>query len=140
MFGADFRAIVTDPFVARRRQEQSETLSEFSTRNDRDAAKPPRRTRGQRLAIAGFLGAFGLTILTVILTALWARSPDAHEPRPAAPSNGAPASPSVVPESRVERRAREDAAREEAAPEGADAAQEAAGTKDAGDPPANAAR
>lgn len=59
--------------------------------HDGDSADRPRPTRGQRIAAAAFLGAFGLTILTVLLTGLaglWVRSPrsqaDAEPPPPAA--------------------------------------------------------
>jgi hypothetical protein len=40
------------------------------------AKKKP--TTGQRLAAFTFLGAFGLTVLTVVLTGLWVRSPIAR--------------------------------------------------------------
>jgi hypothetical protein len=43
------------------------------TQSVRAAPAPP--TRAQRIAAFAFLGAFGLTILTVILTGLWVRSP-----------------------------------------------------------------
>ncbi|HVY64295.1 MAG TPA: hypothetical protein VHH11_05670 [Gammaproteobacteria bacterium] len=42
----------------------------------RAAATPP--SRGQRIAAFAFLAAFGLTILTVVLTGLWVRSPAAR--------------------------------------------------------------
>jgi hypothetical protein len=49
-----------------------------------DDQKRVRPTRAQRLVAMGFLGAFGLTILTVLLTGLWVRSPKArHEEPPA---------------------------------------------------------
>jgi hypothetical protein len=41
-------------------------------------AVPPAPTLAQRLTAYTFLGAFGLTILTVILTGLWVRSPMAR--------------------------------------------------------------
>lgn len=43
-------------------------------RSDEHADRP-RPTRAQRIVAAGFLGAFGLTIITVLLTGLWVRSP-----------------------------------------------------------------
>jgi len=58
-----------------------------------------RPTRGQRIVAAGFLGAFALTILTVLLTGLWVRSPGAHRgsgPPPAA-ADQAPPAPAVAP-------------------------------------------
>jgi hypothetical protein len=42
---------------------------------------PFRPTLAQRITAWAFIGAFGLTILTVLLTGLWARAP---RPRPAA--------------------------------------------------------
>lgn len=69
------------------------------TRNDNENRVRP--TRGQRLVAFGFLGAFGLTILTVLLTGLWVRSPK-HEALPAveeveqpARSTGASAPPTA---------------------------------------------
>jgi hypothetical protein len=59
--------------------------------------KRTRPTRAQRLVAFAFLGAFGLTILTVLLTGLWVRSPNAHRAtqldaaEPAAPERPAPA-------------------------------------------------
>jgi hypothetical protein len=47
-----------------------------------DDKKRTRPTRAQRLVAAGFLGAFGLTILTVLLTGLWVRSPHARRDEP----------------------------------------------------------
>jgi hypothetical protein len=41
----------------------------------RTSEKP---TTGQRLAAFTFLGAFGLTVVTVVLTGLWVRSPHAR--------------------------------------------------------------
>jgi hypothetical protein len=56
----------------------SPNMSEHSTRDDPETAKPPPPTRGQRLAAAAFLGAFGLTILTVLLTGLRVGAPSAR--------------------------------------------------------------
>lgn len=42
----------------------------------------PRPTRAQRITAAGFLGAFGLTIVTVLLTGLSVRSPRSSEDAP----------------------------------------------------------
>jgi anti-sigma factor RsiW len=45
------------------------------------AVKPSsRRTIGPRLVAAGFVSAFAASILTVVLTGLWVRSPDARRP------------------------------------------------------------
>ena len=41
------------------------------------AARPAPR-RASRIVAAGFLGAFGLTVLTVLLTGLWVRAPRSH--------------------------------------------------------------
>ena len=52
-----------------------------------DTDKPPPPTRAQRLAAFGFLGAFGLTILTVLLTGLRVGAPAAgHVLHPAPPA------------------------------------------------------
>ena len=40
--------------------------------------EPFRPTLGQRITAWAFIGAFGLTILTVLLTGLWARAPRPH--------------------------------------------------------------
>jgi hypothetical protein len=42
-------------------------------RPDSAVPQPPRPTRAQRLAVAGFLIAFGLTILTLLFTAFYPR-------------------------------------------------------------------
>jgi hypothetical protein len=45
--------------------------------------RPPRPTRAQRLAVAGFLAAFGLTIITVLLTGYFVRlAASRHRPEP----------------------------------------------------------
>jgi len=44
------------------------------------AAEHRKPTRGQRAAAFGFIGAFGLTMLTVVLTGLYVRSPRARAP------------------------------------------------------------
>jgi hypothetical protein len=67
-------------------------MSEQSTRTDRDKQEPP-PTRAQRLAAFGFLGAFALTILTVLLTGLKVGAPSARHvlhPGPPAAETGAP--------------------------------------------------
>jgi hypothetical protein len=48
--------------------------------NSKDQRTRP--TRAQRLIAFGFLGAFGLTILTVLLTGLWVRAPHARRDEP----------------------------------------------------------
>ena len=50
--------------------------------NSDDNDKRFRPTRAQRLVAFGFLGAFGLTILTVLLTGLWVRAPHARRDAP----------------------------------------------------------
>ena len=59
----------------RRTRETQSNMSEHSDRKTDDTAKLPPPTRAQRLAAAGFLGAFGLTILTVLLTGLKVGAP-----------------------------------------------------------------
>jgi hypothetical protein len=49
-------------------------------RNDAKAAEPPKPTRGQRAVALGFIGAFAATMLTVVLTGLYVRSPSARAP------------------------------------------------------------
>jgi hypothetical protein len=44
----------------------------------RSEPEPFRPTLGQRITAWAFIGAFGLTILTVLLTGLWARAPRPH--------------------------------------------------------------
>jgi hypothetical protein len=108
-------------------------MSEPSTQTGLDKAKPPPPTRAQRLAAFGFLGAFALTILTVLLTGLKVGAPAArHVLQPAPPaaetgvpsrraeapsgsSNAAPSAQPVPPPSFGETRTTEDAAREDAA-------------------------
>ncbi len=104
-------------------------MSEHSKKTDVDNAKLPPPTRAQRLAAFGFLGAFGLTIVTVLLTGLSVGAPNARhifQPAPAATqssspdarsetsswgsSRAAPTAPPAVSESRTN----EDAAREDA--------------------------
>jgi hypothetical protein len=54
-----------------------------------------RPTRAQRIVAAGFLAAFALTIITVLLTGLWVRAPHSRGATPAAgaaePQRTAPA-------------------------------------------------
>jgi hypothetical protein len=68
-------------------------MSEQSTKKGSDNDKLPPPTRGQRLAAFAFLGAFGLTILTVLLTGLSVGAPSArHLFQPAPPAaDSAPA-------------------------------------------------
>ncbi len=90
----DFRAIVTDPSAGRRTRGTQSNMSEHSDRKANDTAKLPPPTRAQRLAAAGFLGAFGLTILTVLLTGLKVGAPAARhllQPAPVVAGSGAPA-------------------------------------------------
>src|SRR5262245_47822961 len=54
-------------------------MSEQPSQKDLEEANPPAPpTRAQRLAAFGFLGAFGLTILTVLLTGLSVGAPSAR--------------------------------------------------------------
>ena len=68
-------------------------MSEQYTKKGPDNDKLPPPTRGQRLAAFAFLGAFGLTILTVLLTGLSVGAPSArHLLQPAPPAaDSAPA-------------------------------------------------
>lgn len=64
------------------RRAAGATKSSHMTRDGNE--KRTRPTRAQRLVALGFLGAFGLTILTVLLTGLWVRSPSSHRDEPPA--------------------------------------------------------
>ena len=134
-------------------------MSEHSTQTNLDNPKLPPPTRAQRLAAFGFLGAFGLTIVTVLLTGLSVGAPNARhvfQPAPAGtevrsrrprsetsagPSSAAPAAltPSVSEPHTSEDTAREDAAREDAERD-ADGAVRKDVRKDASDSRANDAR
>jgi hypothetical protein len=128
-------------------------MSEHSDRNADGTAKPPPPTRAQRLAAAGFLGAFGLTILTVLLTGLKVGAPAArHElqpapitagssaPAPAATSSAAPAAAPAAPSPTTgDPKTSDDAARDGEEPERGDATHKAS-RKDARDRPSNDAR
>jgi len=131
-------------------------MSEQPTQKDLDEAKPPPPTRAQRLAAFGFLGAFGLTILTVLLTGLSVGAPSARHvlqpappgadgrspsPRTEAPSgsSAAPSAPAAPPPSVRESSTSENAASEDAERERDDAARKDA-RKDADDSRANDAR
>ena len=56
-------------------------------------ATPNRRTRAQRLAVVGFFVALGLTMLTVLLTAVNTRRSHEPEGSPPAASGAAPEHP-----------------------------------------------
>ena len=145
----DFRAIVTDPSAGRRARGTHSNMTEHSNPKVAATGKPPPPTRAQRLAAAGFLGAFGLTILTVLLTGLKVGAPAARhvlQPAPAAVGSSAPgaanepssakasAAPSVPaaqPPAADEDRKSDDAAREVARRAREDAARKAA-RKDSG--------
>jgi len=128
-------------------------MNEHSDRNADDTAKPPPPTRAQRLAAAGFLGAFGLTILTVLLTGLKVGAPAARHvlqpapvtagssaPAPAATSSGAPAAAPAAPSPTTgDPKTSDDAARDGEEPERGDATHKAS-RKDARDRPSNDAR
>jgi hypothetical protein len=128
-------------------------MSEHSDRNADETAKPPPPTRGQRLAAAGFLGAFGLTILTVLLTGLKVGAPAARHvlqpapvtagssaPAPAATSSTAPAAAPAAPSPTTgDPKASDDAARDGEEPERGDATHKAS-RKDARDRRSNDAR
>src|SRR5262252_3059461 len=105
-------------------------MSEQSNRKGLDEAKPPPPTRAQRIAAFGFLGAFGLTILTVLLTGLSVGAPSARHvlqpvprgagtglpgPRTEAPSRSSAPSVTATPPSTASEPSRsENAAREDA--------------------------
>jgi hypothetical protein len=150
----DFRAIVTDPLADRRARETLSNMSEHSDRRADDAAKPPPPTRAQRLAAAGFLGAFGLTILTVLLTGLKVGAPAARHvllpspvvgssaPAPVEKTSPAPtaaqAAPAEPPRTAAESKASDDAP-EDAGTDRDDAARKAR-RKDAENRPSSEAR
>ncbi len=87
-----------------------------------ERAQRPRPTRAQRIVAAAFLGAFGLTMLTVLLTGLAVRAPrsgtNPYAPPPAAAAErveplgaAAPrAAPAAAPEAETRARKAEDAA------------------------------
>ena len=129
-------------------------MSEHSDRKANDTAKLPPPTLAQRLAAAGFLGAFGLTILTVLLTGLKVGAPAARhllQPAPVVAGSSAPApveassaastaAPPAPPAPTVdEPKTSEDAAREDAGRDRDDATRKAS-RKDARDRPSNDAR
>jgi hypothetical protein len=55
------------------------------------ATPKQRPSRAQRLAVAGFLAAFGLTMLTVLLTGLAVKARRSHGPEGSPPAAGAAA-------------------------------------------------
>ena len=131
-------------------------MSEHSNRKPSEATKPPPPTRAQRLAAAGFLGAFGLTILTVLLTGLKVGAPAARhvlQPVPVEAGSSAPAPVEVSPATSTaappaqaapappvdEPKTSDAAAREEAKRARDDATRKAA-RKDAEDRPSSDAR
>jgi len=66
-------------------------MTEPSAEKRPEKEQPPAPTRAQRLAAFGFLGAFGLTILTVLLTGLSVGAPAArHVLRPVPPAADSP--------------------------------------------------
>src|SRR5262252_5417629 len=67
-----------------------------------DANQPPRPTRAQRLVAWGFLAAFGLTIITVLLTGLKVGAP--HGPRGSEQTPPAAPTPATVAPSSAEDR------------------------------------
>ncbi len=125
-------------------------MSEHSDRKGLDTAKPPPPTRGQRLAAAGFLGAFGLTILTLLLTGLKVGAPATRhllQPAPVAAGVSAPeagaetrstSSRAAAPAAPAggEARTSDNAGREQADRDRGDARRKASHDH-AGDPPAN---
>lgn len=107
----------------------------------------PRPTRAQRLAAAGFLGAFGLTIVTVLLTGLLVGAPRGPRTQPtpvAATSSPAPAAAVAAPApAALEPHAADAGARGKAPGQGADADADPARVKvnsDAGEPAASRTR
>jgi hypothetical protein len=121
-----------------------------------DKTLPP--TRAQRLAAFGFLGAFGLTILTVLLTGLRVGVPAARhvlQPVPQAVESGAPSKeprapwgtsraappvPATAPPSVDEQRKNEDAAGADSARDPHDDATRKSSRRDADDSRAQDAR
>jgi predicted lipid-binding transport protein (Tim44 family) len=106
---------------------------------DTESERPPRPTRAQRLVAAGFLGAFGLTIITVLLTGLEVGSPGtrrAPEPAPAgaAPSHRAFAPSPAAAERRAEARAAEPATGAAGSGNGNDEGEDSAPHKETGEP------
>ena len=109
-------------------------------------AEPPRPTRAQRLVAAAFLVAFGLTIVTVLLTARWTRSPGVwHGAEPATPSAAPPRPAAVAPSaapaptpSRAETRAAEIVPA--VTGDGDDAGENPKQAEKAGEPPTSSAR
>jgi hypothetical protein len=123
-------------------------MSEHSDRKANDTAKLPPPTRAQRLAAAGFLGAFGLTILTVLLTGLKVGAPAARhllQPAPVVAGSSAPApaeataAPAAPTPTVDEPKTSEDAAREDTGRD-RDAAKRKTSRKDAPGRPLNDAR
>lgn len=55
-------------------------MTEPPVESQQSAAQRPKPTLAQRIVAFTFLGAFGLTMLTVIFTGLWVRSPGARAP------------------------------------------------------------
>jgi hypothetical protein len=53
-------------------------VTEPPVESQQRSAQRPKPTLAQRIVAFTFLGAFGLTMLTVILTGLWVRSPSAR--------------------------------------------------------------
>jgi hypothetical protein len=109
MMTFDARLIVPELFESRRRAGAQCRRGAFMTSEDNrkgNRASRPRPTRAQRIVAAGFLGAFGLTVLTVLLTGLWVRAPRTRagvEPPPPAvavePTEVAPsAAPAQLPQ------------------------------------------
>jgi hypothetical protein len=54
------------------------TVTEPPVESQQRSAPRPKPTLAQRIVAFTFLGAFGLTMLTVVLTGLWVRSPSAR--------------------------------------------------------------
>ena len=53
-------------------------MTEPTVESQHSGAQRPRPTLAQRIVAFTFLGAFGLTMLTVVFTGLWVRSPSAN--------------------------------------------------------------
>ena len=130
-------------------------MSEQTTQKAPDKAKPPPPTRAQRLAAFGFLGAFALTILTVLLTGLKVGAPAARHvllpvppaaetgvpsPRAEAPSGSSKAAPSAPAPSVGETRPSDDDTRKDGAARDPGDATRKDSRKDADDSRANDGR
>ena len=103
-----------------------------------DAGQPPRPTRAQRLVAWGFLAAFGLTIITVLLTGLKVGAPagprTSEQTPPAAPRPAAVAPSSAAEEAPADARAPQIEPRANAPDDGEEAGKKSTQAKELRDP------